>query len=198
MRNSSSGRSPAGSSRVPRRSPRVAAGLLALGWAWLWGCTRPAQGSSASDPADPASYSREVREGYDRVRTATDRFHMLDSAVVAGYDSSVTLCYADSTQGAMGYHHMNHAYMDARVDVEHPEILLYERLADGGYRLNGVEYIVPYRLWPRDSTPPVLMGRDMLRSDPLRVWYTHMWVWTRNPSGLFANWNPDVHCPAAG
>lgn len=26
--------------------------------------------------------------------------------------------------------------------AEHPEILLYERLANGGYKLNGVEYIV--------------------------------------------------------
>ena len=80
-----------------------------------------------------------------------------------------------------------------RIEIEKPEILLYEKRPDGSYRLNGVEYIIPYRLWPKDSVPPKLMGRDMLKSDEL-LWYTHMWIWTPNSAGLFADWNPAVKC----
>jgi hypothetical protein len=87
--------------------------------------------------------------------------------------------------------------MDAEADVRQPEILLYERMPDGAYRLNGVEFIVPYRAWPRDSTPPRVMGRPMLQEDNLQFWYLHAWAWRDNPDGLFANFHPDVRCPDA-
>ncbi len=144
--------------------------------------------------AEPAAYSREVADGYTRVRAATAAYRVLDSAVAKGYAASVPQCFADATHGAMGYHHLNRTYVDNRVEIEKPEILLYERKADGSYDLNGVEYIIPYRVWPKDSVPPKLLGRDMIRSEPLQLWYTHMWVWTPNKAGLFADWNPAVSC----
>jgi hypothetical protein len=73
--------------------------------------------------------------------------------------------------------------MDKQIEIDKPEILLYEKRPDGSYRLNGVEYIIPYRAWPKDSVPPKLMGRDMLKSDELLLWYTHMWIWTPNSAG---------------
>jgi hypothetical protein len=148
----------------------------------------PAAGS------DPAAHGPAVQQGYARVRTATAPFRTLSAAVAAGYPETVAQCLSDSVHGAMGFHHMNRALLDRQLDVERPEILLYERRPDGSYGLNGVEYIVPYRVWPRDSTPPRLMDRDLLRSDPLQLWYLHMWVWKSNPAGLFADWNPTVSC----
>lgn len=149
-----------------------------------------------STPAspDPAAYGAGVKEGYDRVRTATAPFQKLAAAVAAGYAPTVENCLADPAHGAMGYHHINRDYVDKTLEVEHPEILLYERLADGSYALNGVEYIVPYRVWPADSVPPRIMGRELQRSDDLKLWYMHMWVWKRNTAGLFANWNPAAAC----
>ena len=38
------------------------------------------------------------------------------------------------------------------------------------------------------------MGQDLKRADSLGIWYLHVWNWTANPSGLFADWNPDVQC----
>lgn len=149
--------------------------------------------SGAASP-DPSAYGREVKDAYLRVREATAPFQKLSAAVEAGYEASVDMCYADPMHGAMGYHHINRKYVDRTLEVEHPEILLYERRADGSYALNGVEYIVPYRLWPADSTPPRLMGRDLQRADDLKVWYMHMWVWKPNAEGLFANWNPAAQC----
>lgn len=165
----------------------------------LCACTRstPHHDMTASSPADAAAYGAEVQQGYAVVREATAAYRVLDSAVAKGYAASVPQCFADSTHGAMGYHHVNRAYLDNRIELDRPEILLYERRADGSYGLNGVEYIIPYRVWPKDSVPPKLMGRDMFRSEPLQLWYMHMWVWTPNRAGLFADWNPAVKCRAS-
>jgi hypothetical protein len=150
-------------------------------------------GDPANSP-DPAAYGPQVKQGYERVRAATAAFRKLSAAVAAGYDSTASECYAAPNVGAMGYHHVNHTYVDKTLEIEKPEILLYERLADGSYQLNGVEYIVPYRLWPADSVAPRIMGRELQRADDLKVWYLHMWVWKRNSAGLFASWNPDAAC----
>jgi hypothetical protein len=116
--------------------------------------------------------------------------------VAAGYARDVPRCLADPQQGGMGFHHVNRELLDKTVELERPEILLYERLEDGQYVLNGVEYIIPYTRWPSDSTPPTMLGRELLPADNLRLWYLHMWIWRENPSGLFADWNPKVKCPA--
>jgi hypothetical protein len=136
-----------------------------------------------------------VTSGIAQLRKATNAFHNLDAAVAAGYPRTVTDCFVHVHHGAMGYHHVNRALVDAKVDVDHPEILLYQRMPDGKYKLNGVEFIVPYRVWPRDSVPPVLMGRNMKQEDNLKIWYTHVWAWSNNSNGMFADFNPDVTCP---
>jgi hypothetical protein len=148
--------------------------------------------------AAPSAYSREVRDGYEKVRAATARFKNLDSAVAAGYAKDVAVCFADSifsSGGAMGYHHVNRGYIDAKLEVEKPEIVMYERTKDGKYELTGVEYLLLYRFWPRDSVPPKFLGRELLRDDTRNYWYTHMWIWKRSSTGLFADWNPAVKCP---
>jgi hypothetical protein len=80
--------------------------------------------------------------------------------------------------------------------VEKPAILLYERKPDGAYKLNGMEFIVPYRLHSRDSVPPVLFGRKLAREDNLNFWFLHVWAWSENADGMFADFNPAVACPA--
>lgn len=142
-----------------------------------------------------SAYPPEVRDGLARVRAATARFASLDSAVAAGYARVVPVCIAHGADGAMGFHHVNRAYLDDRIEIERPEMLVYERHPDGRYTLNGVEYIIPYSVWSRDSVPPKVFGLDLKHADNLQLWYLHMWTWTENPSGLFADWNPKVHCP---
>ncbi|HET9275618.1 MAG TPA: hypothetical protein VFN96_06085 [Gemmatimonadales bacterium] len=144
----------------------------------------------------PEGYGAPVQDGFRRVRTATEGFAVLDSATRAGYGTP-DRCYSDGHHGAMGFHHVNRALVDGKVEVERPEILLFERLGDGSYRLNGVEYIIPFRIWPRDSVPPAIMGLELKREEQLQLWYLHMWVWNENPAGLFADWHPEVKCPGA-
>jgi hypothetical protein len=159
----------------------------------------PARREAAPDPVtslpSAAGFSPEVQQSVARLREATTSFRDLDAAVTAGYARDVPQCVEHPPHGAMGFHHVNRGYVDTRIEVEHPEILTYERASDGRYALTGAEYIIPYRLWPADSTPPVAFGRDLKRADGLQLWYLHVWVWKENPSGLFADWNPAVRCP---
>jgi hypothetical protein len=152
--------------------------------------------SAHSNNSLTTGYDAQVVSDIDRLRTATRPFLTIDSAVAAGYPREVPDCLVHEHHGAMGYHHVNRTYVDAKVDVERPEILLYERLPNGQYRLNGMEFIVPYRAWPRDSVAPVLMGQKLKHEDNLNIWYLHVWAWTKNDEGLFADFNPVVQCAA--
>jgi hypothetical protein len=39
------------------------------------------------------------------------------------------------------------------------------------------------------------MGRRLKHEDNLNLWYMHVWAWTDNPDGVFADFNPTVQCP---
>jgi hypothetical protein len=139
-------------------------------------------------------YGGAAVDGVARLRAATKSFTVLDSAVAAGYRRDVPNCVVHEHHGAMGYHHLNATYADGTLVPEHPQFLLYQRLANGTYQLTGAEFFAPYRYWPRDSTPPVLMGQPLLREDAFNYWYLHVWAWLANPDGLFADFNPNVTC----
>ena len=150
--------------------------------------------SARSDTSLTSGYDQQVASGIAALRAATRSYLTIDSAVAAGYPREVADCLVHEHHGAMGYHHVNRGYVDAKVEAERPEILLYERLPGGQYRLNGVEFILPYRFWARDSVAPRLMGQTLKREDNLNFWYLHVWAWTKNADGLFADFNPVVQC----
>jgi hypothetical protein len=144
---------------------------------------------------DAPKYSAAVMADVDRMRGATRKFQTLDSAVAAGYIRDVKPCIVHAGHpGAMGFHHRNAALLDVKAEVERPELLLYERLPNGTYQLNGAEYIVQYKFWPRDTVPPVIFGQNMKQEDNFKYWYLHLWAFTNNPYGLFADFNPNVQC----
>jgi hypothetical protein len=149
----------------------------------------PVHAQSAQSAGDPA-----VASQVERIRAATVAFKSLDSAVAAGYDRDGGGCIQHQPDGAMGFHHVNPSLLDDRIEIERPEILVYERLPGGEYRLNGVEYIVPFAIRPSTAEPPVVMGQPLKRAPRLELWYRHVWVWRDNPSGLVADWNPEVKC----
>ena len=140
-----------------RNRVSLTAALCAVGMFVASGC------ASRSRASAPGINGDRLEAELATLRSATKRFHQLDSAVAAGYPREVPECLIHEHHGAMGYHHVNRAYMSREMDVSRPQILLYERMADSSYRLNGVEFIIPYRLWPRDSVAPVLMGQTLHR-----------------------------------
>jgi hypothetical protein len=144
----------------------------------------------------PSGFGDAVDRDVARVRAATARFNSTEAAEAAGY-SRVTDCVEHQPDGAMGYHFQNNAILDATLDVDHPEVLVYERRPDGTFKLNGVEFLVPISAWSAPE-PPRVMGQALKRADRLGIWYLHVWTWEPSPSGLFADWNPRVKCGTGG
>lgn len=140
----------------------------------------------------PSGFGESVDRDIARARAATEQFKVADKAIAAGYPRH-TDCVQNQPQGAMGFHFQNNTLLDATLEVERPEVLVYEQMADGTYKLNGVEYLVPISAWTRDE-PPTIMGQKLKRAEKLGIWYLHVWIWEPSPSGLFADWNPRVKC----
>jgi len=154
----------------------------------------PAMGMSQADGALPSGRGEAVDRDVAKVREATARFKAADLAEKAGYKAG-TNCVEHQPAGAMGYHFQNNALLDTTLDVEHPEVLVYERKPDGTFKLNGVEFLVPIAAWKATEAPRI-MGQPLKRADSLGIWYLHVWTWEPSPSGLFADWNPRVKCGA--
>ncbi|MEO5821169.1 MAG: hypothetical protein ABIT71_11740 [Vicinamibacteraceae bacterium] len=140
----------------------------------------------------PSGLGEDVDRDIARARAATAKFRNPEAAVAAGYPAT-SHCVENQPTGGMGLHFGHPALQDATLDVEKPEILVYEKLGDGSIRLNGVEYVVPIAQWTSDQ-PPTLMGQPFKRANGLGIWYLHAWIWKPSSSGIFADWNPDVKC----
>jgi hypothetical protein len=137
------------------------------------------------------------------VRRATAQFQHVENA---GPDYALQFgCVSGGDFGAMGLHFVNGALVDGKVELNHPEILLYEALPNGRLQLTGADYLVPKAAWeadPKHTAPPELMGQlfhlfDAPNRFGLPAFYTlHVWAWKENPNGTFTNWNPNVSCDA--
>jgi hypothetical protein len=89
-------------------------------------------------PADRARESALVKI----VREATSPFQDPAAAEAEGYGLQFG-CVSGSDVGAMGIHFVNGALVnDGELDAAHPEIVLYEPLANGRLRLTGADYLV--------------------------------------------------------
>ncbi|CAN5508486.1 hypothetical protein BH10CHL1_BH10CHL1_49320 [soil metagenome] len=136
----------------------------------------------------------------ETVRQATTRFKDVEAAKKAGY-GLLHGCVSNTQEGSMGIHFANGDLVgDGELDVQHPEALLYEPKA-GKMQLIAVEYVVIADAWnAKHKTPPVLMGQLFnYASSPNRYglpafYELHVWAWQSNPSGMFADWNPQVSC----
>jgi len=139
-----------------------------------------------------ANVQKELAE----LRQVTARFHDISAARTAQWSTQITGCMV-SDSGGMGFHYGNVGLIDGSVSVDQPELLLYEPQKDGSMQLVAVEYIIPYAAHARDAAAPVLFGHQFTRNDTFQLWGLHAWVWSENPSGMFANWNPKVTCAYA-
>jgi hypothetical protein len=100
---------------------------------------------------------------------------------------------------------------DSNIDFSQPEVLVYEPTADGGRELVAIEYLVFKAAWDAagNSGPPMFRGTAFLpmADDPATPadeahafephYELHWWIYRDNPSGEFAEFNPNVRCPRA-
>ena len=132
----------------------------------------------------------------EAVRKANDRFKDVAAAVKEGY-APIPCASAATGNGAMGIHYVNGGYLkDDAVDLAKPEAVMYEPMSDGTMQLVAVEYIT--------AKGPAALGGQLFSftSAPNRYglgpfYELHVWAWKHNPTGAFADNNPDVSCEAA-
>jgi hypothetical protein len=131
----------------------------------------------------------------DKVRAANERFNDVSAAVAEGY--APIPCASGQNGGAMGIHYVNGDYLkDDAIDIARPEAVMYEPMPDGSLKLVAVEYIT-------FKGPASLEGHlfnfigapNRYGLDPF--YELHVWAWKPNPTGTFADMNPDVSCDAA-
>jgi hypothetical protein len=181
---------------VVRRATAWIAGALFLTAAGICGAAaQTSMGTSRGGDVLPTGLGAAVDRDVAKVREATARFKGSEAAEASGYKRA-TECVENQPAGAMGYHFQNNALLDTTLDLDHPEVLVYEKKPDGAFKLNGVEFLVPIAAWTA-ADPPRIMGQALKKADRLGIWYLHVWTWEPSPSGVFADWNPNVKCGTA-
>jgi hypothetical protein len=150
--------------------------------------------ASAAACSSDGQVAPAVPAAVEALRASLGAFTSPALAASRGYDAALTDCMSNGDIGAMGRHVGNPALIDGNVDPLRPEVLIYEPGVNGASSLVGVEFIVPFAITPRNGTPPVLFGQRFTPDEVFGLWTLHVWTHRENPSGLFAPWNPRVHC----
>jgi hypothetical protein len=144
--------------------------------------------------AATAANAHETGALDEKVRAANSRFEDVAKATSEGY--APIPCASGITGGAMGIHYVNATYLkDDAVELAKPEAVMYEPMPDGKLKLVAVEYIT--------SKGPASLGGQLFNfnSAPNRYglgafYELHVWAWKKNPTGTFADMNPNVSCDA--
>lgn len=144
----------------------------------------------------------ETRLLISDVREAVAPFRDLDVAMDEGYGSFQD-CFKDETIGGMGQHYVSGELAgDDVADPLQPEALVYEPQEDGSLILVALEYLIFADQWDPNNEgreAPTLFGQDFHLEttipDTPPVWALHLWLFSHNPEGLFADYNPIIFCP---
>lgn len=153
---------------------------LAVGAAAL-----PAQ--AAPTPDSPSTMNKLVAS----TRAGVAGYQNVEAAIAAGY-VQVGEC-TDSPEGAMGIHYMNPAYIHPGfVDPANPPFLTYGPSGD----LWAAEFFEPEVGQPTPMYGSQAFDGPMAGHGPgMPTHYDlHVWVGKHNRAGMFAEWNPSLHC----
>jgi hypothetical protein len=148
--------------------------------------------------------SEDLPEDLQAVHEATADFVDPATAEAAGYQLAEECVAHPEGQGAMGWHSVNpELAQDTELSETEPEVLVYVPDGDGGRELGALEWFIADadQDLATDGDRPSLFGQEF--DGPMEpheegqpVHYDlHAWMYTDNPDGLFAPWNPDVSCP---
>ncbi|HET7071303.1 MAG TPA: hypothetical protein VFI40_10790 [Nocardioides sp.] len=180
----------------PRRSfgPR-SVGAVALAVAAL---LAPLAAPATAGPAHQVAAAKAATKTFTHPRGATK----------AGYgllkDAAGIACIAMKGMGAMGVHYANPSLVDGKIQVRHPEAIVYRFTRNGHLKMAALEYLVLRKVW-RQNHPtgrPELFGHRFNFTPKgnrfgLPPYFSlHAWLWYDNPAGNYTMWNPRVHCPA--
>jgi hypothetical protein len=143
-------------------------------------------------------------------KAATKGFTHPAAAQASGYgllkDAKGIACIAMKGMGGMGVHYANGSLVDSKIQVRHPEALVYRFTNNGHLRLAALEYLVLRKDWRAangaGAPRPELFGHRFNFTPAgnrfgLPAYFSlHAWLWDKNPAGKYQMWNPTVHCPS--
>jgi hypothetical protein len=157
----------------------------------------------------------------EAVRAATEKYQDVRVALADGYvrdpmDICETPYHMGRTgqDGVMGIHFLRRDLLgidedETRLDVtgthtdfRQPAVLLYEPRPDGSLELLALENLVAADAWTAagHASPPSFQGESFqhMAENPgmgVRAHYDlHVWLYRENPSGVFAQYNPNATC----
>lgn len=153
----------------------------------------------------------------DAIATALEVSRKYQDVAVAEADGYRPVSPCESSDaGTMGIHYAHDEKIAAPPDVSQPPILVYLPTPEG-MKLVAIEYFQPViqdgepymgstSEPPRpdslpDEPPELFDGQPfdgpMAGHNPTMPWHydQHVWLYTHNPDGLFAPWNPAIECP---
>lgn len=141
----------------------------------------------------------KFQDNHKRINWRTMRELLLARAATAKYTNiknAINDGYADIKVDVpnMGHHYMKNSLADGNFEIRKPEILVYNKMKDGRFRLVAVEYAVPINLSP-NKAPEGFTGKSDVwdRNEGFGLWLLHAWVWHYNPDGVFNPTNPLIH-----
>jgi hypothetical protein len=198
---------------------KIALGLAAASASALVLAIPPSSGGSPA--AEPTlSQVRAATERFRDVKVALaegyvrDPMNICDTAAMMGRPASL---------GAMGIHFFRPDLLGitappnprvngngTHTDFLRPSILIYEPQPDGSLQLVAVENLVFQKSWHAagHAKPPSFQGvqYDTMQDNPATEideahmfephYDRHVWLYRKNPSGMFAQFNPNVSCKA--
>lgn len=106
--------------------------------------------------------------------------------------------------GGMGVHFFNVSLIGPTLDPTRPQVLVYEPVGDK-LKLVAAEWFVP--LATGITERPSLFGHPFdgpmeghhpLMPSMMHHYDLHVWLWKKNPAGMFSPTNPDLKCPKTG
>lgn len=159
--------------------------------------------TSIASAGEPVRDDRLTSTERRIVHEATKRYRDVDAAIADGY-IQVSDCTEHPDLGVMGFHYMRpDLAMDAVVDPTAPELLTYVVNDEGELKLGSVEWWVADadQNLGTDDDRPFLFDRlpfdgPMPGHDAnMPVHYDlHVWLYTNNPAGQLAPFNPNASC----
>lgn len=188
-------------------------GIAAMGLLLVAACD-----DNGLSPQEQLEQIRQANEQYQSVDAAVASGFVGDGMCI-----DAGMVGAPPAAGSMGMHYAHPGRLgitqtsplvsgnDGVIDAAKPEILIFEPQADGGRRLVAVEYMVFEAAWKAagHTTPPSLFGQEFvhMKDDPATSQHEahgfephyelHVWLYRDNPSGMFAEFNPNVSCAHA-
>ncbi|MCL6698402.1 hypothetical protein LZ496_06350 [Sphingomonas sp. NSE70-1] len=176
-------------------------------------------GTALSNPVEPdLAAVRNATERFRDVNVALAEGYIRDPGNVC---DTATMMGRSAALGSMGVHYFRPDLLGitappnprvsgtgTHTDFNKPAILIYEPQADGSHQLVAVENLVFIKAWEAagNKAPPTYQGKsfDKMEDNPATKvdeahmfephYDLHVWLYRDNPSGMFAQFNPNVSC----